>query len=627
MHGDGVNSLAELCRHQQFNERFESMSAIRQLTPLLKLYPRMVPLLIVVAVAASIFEGFGVSLFIPLLQDLGTTGLGADPQGASANWLSRHLNLLFSGIPQESRLYVISGLIFGSILIRALLTYANAAMAISLSQKTLHRIRTETFSQLLDVSYQFIERTKSGDLVNTLHRELQQTVLSMKNLINMFVGICLLVMYVCLLLLISWQLTLVVALSMFVISLFVQYITRRAKQLGKRATQANMKMVGRILEGLSGMKVIRAFAREDYERSKFDQVSANVSKFFFKANILSEIVKPIYEIISAVILVVLLLAIFKTPSDLGPVLVFIFVLFRVQPRIIQLDRVRVAINANAAAVEATMKLWNRKNKQFPEQGSIIAHPLAKEIRFENVSFCYEKGDKEALSNVSVRIPEGKVTALVGPSGAGKSTLIKLLLRLYEPTSGTIYVDGTPLSQLNSVSWRNQTAMVSQDIFVFNRSIRENIAYGRLDATDEDVIEAAKLAGADEFVQELPDGYDTIVGDRGVRLSGGQQQRLTLARAIVRKPRILILDEATNALDSITEERIQRAIEKMSEHCTVISIAHRFSTIENADQILVFEDGLLRDQGSFQDLQTRDSLFSHLHALQYRRSEFDNAASA
>lgn len=218
------------------------------------------------------------------------------------------------------------------------------------------------------------------------------------------------------------------------------------------------------------------------------------------------------------------------------------------------------------------------------------------------------------------IPAGKTTALVGPSGAGKSTLIKLILRMYDPTKGAIYVDDYNLREMDIKSWRGRIAVVSQDVYVFDTTVRENIAYGRLEATEAEIITAAKLAEAHDFICEFPQGYDTHVGNRGIRLSGGERQRIALARAIVRNPDILILDEATNALDSISEHLIQQALETLSQDRTVIVIAHRLSTVEHADHIIVLEEGRVREQGNMECLLQRNGLYAQLYNLQNRVSK-------
>jgi subfamily B ATP-binding cassette protein MsbA len=240
------------------------------------------------------------------------------------------------------------------------------------------------------------------------------------------------------------------------------------------------------------------------------------------------------------------------------------------------------------------------------------------VVFDNVSLHYgcEKGP--ALDQVTCSIDIGETTALVGPSGAGKSSLISLICRFYDPSMGRLLIDGIPLQELNLTWWRSQIAVVSQDIFLFNSTVAENIAYGKLNATREELVEAARKAHALEFIENLPDGFETVLGDGGLRLSGGQRQRLALARAFVRDPQILILDEATNSLDLISEKVIQDALEEFGHGRTVLIIAHRISTIEHADKVIVLDAGRVIESGSVRQLLARDGLFSRFYALQIRK---------
>ncbi|MFQ5668777.1 MAG: ABC transporter ATP-binding protein, partial [Candidatus Binatia bacterium] len=305
------------------------------------------------------------------------------------------------------------------------------------------------------------------------------------------------------------------------------------------------------------------------------------------------------------------------PSNLPAVLAFIFILYRLNPQVKELGVARIQLIASVGAVEVVTNLLDPGGKPYIHPGSILFESLQEAITFESVSFRYDPGEPPALRDVSIRILKGKTTALVGPSGAGKSTLINLILRFYDPTEGNIHVDQVPLRQLDLDSWRRRIAIVNQDVHVFNTTVRQNIAYGRLEATEEEVIAAARQANAHEFILALPQGYDTEVGDRGVRLSAGQQQRIALARAMVREPEILILDEATNAVDSISEDAIQESLQQLQRDRTVIIIAHRFSTIVRADQILVLDSGRIVEQGSVQQLLQNEALFAKLHELQNR----------
>jgi subfamily B ATP-binding cassette protein MsbA len=242
------------------------------------------------------------------------------------------------------------------------------------------------------------------------------------------------------------------------------------------------------------------------------------------------------------------------------------------------------------------------------------------IRFRKVSYTYANTREAAIRDISFEIPAGKSTAIVGSSGGGKTTIMRILLRLYEPTAGSVLIDEIPLERIDVRSWRDQIAVVSQDAFVFDASVAENIGYGREDATPEDVREAARMADAHAFISALPHGYQTIIGNDGARLSGGQKQRLALARAFIRKPAILILDEATNALDGVTEQTIQQAIDSMPGDCTRIVVAHRMSSVRSVDHVLVIEGGTVAESGPPADLLSRRGVFHRLYSAQQTESE-------
>ncbi len=591
--------------------------AIRNLLPLLRLYPWAIPAIVILGFLSSLSEGLGISLFIPLLQDF----IQTNSQSTSSNIFVGFINRLFVQVSPNNRLLIIALCIFGSILLKSCLSYGNAILFAWLNSRISHRLRSGIFKQLLSVSYSFLENNESGKLMNTLATETWQTSRALGVLVSLIINVCTIFVFVILLLLISWQLTLLVTIALVLISLIIQLVTREVKGLGQQSLQANKILANRMWEGFGGMKVIRAFGRESYEQERFEEASEDVSSTFLKLDVLSRVVNPLSEVLSvALLLCILAIALLQNQAALPTLLTFIFILYRLQPQVKQLDSTRVGLVALTSSVEDVMSLLDRSDKPYINSGRISFLGLQTAISFESVTFRYNSQEKPAVQDISICIPHGKTTALVGPSGAGKSTLIGLMCRFYDVTEGEIYIDNCPLQQLNLDSWRRRIAIVSQDIYMFSATVRENIAYGRLEATEDEIIAAARLANAHEFISQLPYGYDTKVGDRGVRLSGGQRQRIALARAIVRNPDILILDEATNALDSISENLIQEALNTLSQNRTVIVIAHRLSTIEQADQIIVLEEGRVIEQGNLQHLLKLNGLFAKLYHLQYRHAQ-------
>ena len=594
-------------------ETAKKTSVLGNLIPLLGLYPWGIPSIILLGILSSLAEGVGISLFIPFIRSLdSTTGFQGD-----GIWLVDSLNRLFCNVAHDDRLMIISLCILGSVLLKATLSFGNCFLYGWLDARISHRLRSGIFEQLLSVSFRFWDRTTSGRLLNILSTETWRTSQAIQVFVQLIISFCLLLVYTTLLMLISWKLTLIVSVVMLAISLVVRFLTGRVKGLGEKATQVNAALAGRMIEGIHGIRVIRAFGREPYEQDRFDKSSRRVSRIFMKLGIFAGVVHPVYEVLAAALLVCILYTSLPGQENLAALLVFIFVLYRLQPRVKAIDASRVALNSMAASVGEVVSLLDRSDKPYVLSGGTPSRGVKESIVLDKVTFRYGSGEKPALRDVSLRIPAGKTTAFVGPSGGGKSTLIKLLLRFYDVTEGAIRIDGTSIEEFDPASWRGRTALVSQDVFIFNTTVRDNIAYGRLDATEEEIFAAARQADAHDFITALPEGYDTVVGDRGTRLSGGQQQRVTLARAIVRDPEILILDEATNALDSLSEQLIQNTLETLRDDRTVIVIAHRLSTIERADHIVVLEQGQVREEGDLGALLKRGGLFARLHSLQFR----------
>ena len=590
------------------------ITAIRSLLPLLKPNRWALPVVVSLGILSSGLEGFGISLLIPFLQSF-------DPGSANSarsNMLVGFLYGLFGNLPAPQRFVVIPVCIFVCIALKNGLSYGNSLLLSWLTARIGHRLRSRVFRQLLTVSDRYLEKQEYSKLSNLLTTETWNTTRALGHLFGLISSFCTLLVFVVILQLLSWQLTVGVGLVICAISLCIRRVTRSAKSVSEQAVVANTILAGRMWEGLTGMRVIRTFGREEYEQTRFDRASHQVRQTFLKLDVISAAINPLYEVLSALVLLALLaIALSQNQISMPSLLTFLFILYRLQPQVQQMDSARVGLLSWSGSVQEVTKFLRQDDKPYILSGSVPFRGLRHNLIFREVSFEYNPQDKPALERLSFEIPQGKTTAIVGPSGAGKSTLINLICRFYEPTEGSLYADDYPLAELNLADWRDRIAVVSQDVYIFNATVRENIAYGRLDATDAEVVEAARLANAEQFIYELPQGFDTRVGDRGFRLSGGQRQRLALARAIVRNPEILILDEATNSLDSISETLIQDALNTLSQNRTVIVIAHRLSTIEHADQILVLKDGHLIEQGDLKRLLKHDQLFAQLYRLQNR----------
>jgi ATP-binding cassette, subfamily B, bacterial MsbA len=585
------------------------LRALRALFPVLRLRPWVLSVLIILGVLAALSEGLSITLFIPLVQDqMGTRSAG----------VSGRLAVFFQGIPPEQRLLWIGFSIFLCMVLKNILSFSYFLLFQSLKASIGHRIRCGILKQLLSVGQSYLDSHDSGKLLNALATETWRVSEACTVLASVIINLCMTVIFSILLLLISWKLTLITGGLLLLISLLIQYVTRQGKQISAQATVANAELAQRMIETIDGMQLVRSFGRESYEQHRFDAISRQVSKAYFKLDRIFALVQPLSEVLTiALLLGILLATAIWAPGQMAVTLTFLVLLYRLQPRIKQFETDRVALDAFSASLEEIRSLLDESDKPYLRSGTRVPASIEKGIIFENVSLHYDSGKGAALEQVTCSINFGETTAFVGPSGAGKSSLIRLICRSYDPSSGRLLVDGIPLPELDLAWWRDQIAIVSQEVYLFNASLAENITYGKLDATREELLEAARKAHAMEFIEELPEGFETILGDRGVRLSGGQRQRLALARAFIRDPKILILDEATNSLDLISEGVVQDALEVFGRNRTVLIVAHRISTIEHADKIIVLDGGRVVERGTVTQLLAADGLFSRFYARQLR----------
>ena len=588
---------------------------LKTIFPLIQLYPWGILAIVILGILASLAEGIGISLLIPFLQNL--------QSGNSLvinNPIIQNIDQYLINFQPQQRVLLLTSSILVAILIKAVLSYIYTALCSWLQNSTLHRLRTAVYKQLITVSQNFWDTNKSGELLNLITQETYYSSKALSFLIWVIINLSMIGIFGLLLLLISWRLTLLVAVAFLLISVLIRTLTSKTQALGRKHQQANIYLSNLTLETFTGIKTIRAFGKESYEEQRYYQASKKSCDSSINLAKQSVMIEPISEGLSVAILMCVMLVAFYTQVTLPVLITFIFMLYRLQPQVQKLNSNLTQVIALSNYVKSVFLLLEREDKPYVISGNVNFHELRKGITFDAVNFLYPSQNKPALENISLFIPKGKTTALVGYSGAGKSTIINLIFRLYDVTSGEIYIDNYLIKELDLATWRSNMALVSQDVHIFSSTVRENIAYGRPDATETEIIAAAKQAHAHEFICELAQGYDTFVGDRGIKLSGGQRQRISIARAILYNPEILILDEATNALDNISEKLIQDAINLLSQNRTVIVIAHRLSTIKDADQIIVLKQGKVEEQGSFSDLMERKAVFHKLYQLDYQKTQ-------
>lgn len=564
-------------------------------------------------------EGVGLGLIVPILQ-----GLTAGASLTSGNPIIDLLSRPFSALSAENRLRALMLFLLIATALKNGAVYGHTLLSAWLRVNLMRGLRCQMYDQLLRVGYQFLAERRAGDLWNDLTTETNRAGQVLAALIQQVAIGFVIIACAGLLLAISWPMTVLAVAMLSLLSFLLRVIVKKSREAGEQISRSYAQNASVGLEGLAAMRVIRLFGREDFERDRFEKTVRQANRADMRSIQAASLMPCLSELFAMGLFVFIFLLSSKvfmrhTDALLPLLLTFLFILYRLIPRVTQFNNNRAVIANNLSAVDAVLRMLSPEDKPFLKSGSRRFDRLREGIRFEGVTFSYRSGEGRVLSRVNIQIPAGKTTAIVGASGAGKSTLVDLIPRFYDPDEGRITADGVDLRELDLASWRSTIGVVSQDTFLFNASVRENIAYGRLEATDEEVEEASRRANAYEFISEMPQGFATVIGDRGVRLSGGQRQRIAIGRAILRNPQILILDEATSALDTASERLVQEALDELSENRTVIVVAHRLSTIVNADQVIVLENGQVVEAGTHRELVGERGAYWRYYSMQFDRA--------
>lgn len=577
---------------------------------------RLVGSLLLVSLLAALSEGIGLGLIVPFLDNL------MNPEGVAMTsgigWVDRYV--LGAGATQEQQLFRFGAFILGATWLRSALSYHTRVLSARTLTTLLHRLRCQAFDQLQSVALRYFSDTRSGNIINTLTTEGQRLFFFFGIVIHLVVLGFMLAVYVGLLWWLSWSLTLGAILLFGLLSLGLSRLIRRIRRHGDAVTAANARLTSTIDELVSGIRTVIASGTQAFEVERLTAASGEVAHQEVETRRRAALVLPLSEALAGTILVVTVVVAVQVlvaggAMSLAALLTFLFVLFRLMPVVQQLNDARGNMASTRGALQEFVELLRRDDKPYLENGTRPLAEFRDAIVFEDVSFAY--GDEPVLEQISLTIPRGSTVAIVGGSGAGKSTLADLIPRFHDPQSGRILIDGVDLRELQVETLRKHIAVVSQSTFIFNDTVRANIAYGVPDAADEAIHDAARLANALPFIESMPLGFDTVLGDQGVRLSGGQRQRVAIARALLRDPEILILDEATSALDSATERLVHQSLERLMRGRTVVVIAHRLSTVEHADWLVVIEHGRVVEQGSYGDLIASRGRLWQYHEIQFQ----------
>ncbi|WP_304270727.1 lipid A export permease/ATP-binding protein MsbA [Phascolarctobacterium succinatutens] len=508
--------------------------------------------------------------------------------------------------------------------IRGIAYYGQSYLMNYVGQRVIIDIRKAVFEKLQRLSMSFYDKHKTGTIMSYVTNDVSALQSAMvDNVVEMITETVILVASIVMMIYLDWKLFLVTFATFPVVLFFIDNFGKRIRKSGSRIQEAAADITSVLQEVASSPRVIKSFVREGYEVDRFDKENMNNFRANMKYAQLSSTLTPTIEFVAAVGVSIILWyggnSVINGSITAGSLVAFLTYAVNISNPIKRLSRVIGNIQKALAAAQRVFDVLDLPEdiKNAPDAKAL---PKVKgDVRFNDVSFAYNENE-EVLSHVSFEVKPGEMVAFVGPSGAGKSTVASLLPRFYDAINGSITIDGQDIRKVTLDSLREQVGIVPQETVLFNGSVYDNILYGRLDATREEVEAAAKAANAHDFIMQLPDGYETMLGDRGMNISGGQRQRISIARAILKNPQILILDEATSALDTESERVVQEALDRLMVGRTSFVIAHRLSTIKNADKIMVLEKGQLIEQGNHDELMAMDGLYAHLYKIQYRSKE-------
>lgn len=544
------------------------------------------------------------NLYIPwIIKDMIDEVL-ADKNGTMLNWIAASIIAIF--------------------VVRGLFWYGQNYLMSYVGQSVIIDIRAAGFKKLQRLSVSFYDKNKTGTIMSYVTNDVNALQSAMvENTIEMITEGFILIGSVVAMIYLDWRLTLFTVCTFPVVLWFMEFFGKKIRKTGGRIQECTADITSVLQESVASARVIKSFVREDYEVDRFDvENRANFRANMKNAQLMATLT-PVVELVAAIGVTMIIWYggnnVINGTITAGSLVAFLTYAVNISNPIKRLTRVIGNIQKALAAAQRVFMIIDmpeeiaesRDAKQLPE--------VSGKVEFQNVSFAYDdKGN--VITDLSFSVKPGEVIAIVGPSGAGKSTIANLLPRFYDVNKGDIKIDGHSVREVTLDSLREQVGIVPQETMLFNGSVYNNILYGRLDATKEEIEAAAKAANAHDFIMQLTDGYETKLGDRGVNLSGGQRQRIAIARAILKNPRILILDEATSSLDTESERVVQEALDRLMVGRTSFVIAHRLSTVKNADKILVLEKGNLVESGTHDELLALDGLYAHLYKIQYRNKE-------
>ena len=579
-------------------------------------YPIAFAATLILMTLVGILEGVGITMMVPLLNVVVVQE--GNSQGEVLDSISRLFMSAANMLGVRTSLFSVLAFIFLVLVVQSVIKLAENVWVARLHVRFHGDLITKLHRAYFDASWPYFYRATLGDLINPITVEADRAASALQFVARMLSGVFIVLSYVSVALLVSWQLTIGALIVGLLVSTSLRRLTRLAEEYGIATTTANSALQAQVVDKLSAAKMLKASATEEYANRLIQKAVRENLKYRFKSLVNASLVPAFYYPASiGIVCAAIYLSFTYLDISFSAIVLFLIVFYRLMPRFSAVQTsYQQAVTFMPGLAEIDRKL--AETTRYRETaGGYAFESLTDSIEFVNVTFSYngDAAHMPTLRDINLTIARGKVTAIVGGSGGGKSTLVDLILGLLRPQAGEILVDSHPLDDLDKRSWRRAIGYVSQEIILLNDTARNNIAWSCPDASLERIENAARLAYAHDFVINLRRGYDTQIGDRGVRLSGGQRQRICLARAILQNPQILILDEATSALDSESEQMIQAAVETLSGSTTVVMISHRLSTVRTADYMYVLEDGTIVEHGTWDELVSADSRLEQLRKLQ------------